>query len=233
MDIKECLSQIGVQITDNQEEKFNIYRSFLSECNNWVNLTAITDMQEIAVKHFADSLLGHEIFSCSENGSLIDVGTGAGFPGMPIGICFPGMRLHLLDSSNKKTKFLNQLCDKLRIKANIICARAEEASKKELYRAKFDFAVSRALAPISILLEYCMPYVKLGGVFAAFKGPGDKNEMKNYCAAVKALGGEITGVKTFMLRQIGAERRIIVIKKTNNTSEIYPRANAKILRNPL
>lgn len=205
-------------------KQLNIYAEFLVEYNQNVNLTAITEPREILLKHFIDSILLSSYVKIPEGSSLIDVGTGAGFPSVPLKIYRPDLKITLLDSLNKRINFLNQLCEKLHLEADFVHGRAEDISKTSEYREKFDFATARAVANMSLLSELCLPFVKVGGIFAAMKGPGE--DVSLGFNAVKVLGGEVLNDTAYNL---GSEqRRIITVKKISQTPPKYPRNSAQI-----
>lgn len=206
-------------------EKLEIYCDFLVEYNKNVNLTAITEPEEVWLKHFADSILLLNYVDIPQNTSLIDVGTGAGFPSVPIKLYRDDIKLTMLDSLNKRIVFLEQLCDKLGIKAEAVHGRAEEYGKKEAFREQFDAATARAVAPMPVLSEYCMPFVKKGGIFAAMKGPNE--DAGNAENAVKILGGGSIEVYDYLLGK-DDRRKIFSVKKISQTPTKYPRNSGQI-----
>lgn len=224
---KAACSAIGLELSDKQAAQFESYYETLLEWNKKINLTRITEPGEVAVKHFADSLTLFNFLEVKENARVIDVGTGAGFPGIPLKICRPDIELTLLDSLNKRLVFLSEACGNIGIEAKTIHSRAEDGGKNKLYREKYDLAVSRAVARLSTLSEYCLPYVRVGGVFAAMKGPKLGPELEAARDAIKALGGKIESVNEFELEGAGG-RTIVIIKKIKPTPPRYPRQNAKI-----
>lgn len=230
--LTEEFSNYKIGFDEDVLSKFEIYADMLINWNNRMNLTAITDPYSIAIKHFLDSALLLDAFSMSENATIIDIGTGAGFPGVPVKILRNDANLTLLDSLNKRLVFLGELCDKINIEADIIHSRAEEGSKSAALREKFDVATSRAVAPLNILLEYCLPYVKVGGAFIAMKGPGLEDEIKNSKNAMSLLGAEIAEVKSYTLPD-GGRREILILKKVKKISAKYPRHGSKIQKKPL
>lgn len=220
----------GVELNDEALRRFGLYARALADYNEKVNLTAITDPEEIAIKHFLDSLLLLPAFSPREGASLVDVGTGAGFPGMALKIARPDLDITLMDAQNKRLEFLRGLSDELGLSVNIVHSRAEDAARKEL-RERFDFAAARAVAALPVLLEYCIPLLKVGGVFAAMKGPSGEEELIASKNALKLLGGSARVEKALLPG--GEGRSIILIEKTAPTSEKYPRPFAKIKSKPL
>ncbi|MBQ8533272.1 MAG: 16S rRNA (guanine(527)-N(7))-methyltransferase RsmG [Clostridia bacterium] len=222
--IKKAGESAGLQLSDEQIKQFCDYADFLVEYNKKVNLTAITEDEDIAVKHFEDSvaLLRFK----NELKSVVDVGTGAGFPSVPLKIASPDISLTLLDSLKKRLTFLELLCKRLKISAKTVHSRAEDAGKKEL-REAFDTAVSRAVANLSILCEYCVPLIKVGGYFYAYKSGNCDIEIENARNIIKKLGGKIEEVFEFSLSN-GEKRKIIAIKKISQTPTKYPRNTAQI-----
>lgn len=206
-------------------EKFEIYCDFLVEYNKNVNLTAITEPEEVWLKHFADSILLLNYIDIPKNASLIDVGTGAGFPSVPIKLYRDDIQLTMLDSLNKRIIFLEKLCEKLGINAEAVHSRAEEYGKKEAFREQFDIATARAVAPMPVLSEYCMPFVKKGGIFAAMKGPNE--DAGNAENAVKILGGDGISVYDYLLGK-DDRRKIFSVKKISQTPTKYPRNSGQI-----
>lgn len=226
--LKEKSIQSDITLTDDQIEKLRIYYELLVEWNEKMNLTALTEPEDVALKHFCDSILLLSYADVKENSSLIDVGTGAGFPSVPIKIVRPDIKLCLLDSLNKRLVFLQEVVDKLGLKdVKIVHARAEDGARKADLREKYDYATSRAVAQLNILSEYCLPYVKVGGSFLAMKGKYSEEEIDNAKTAIKTLGGKIEKVDTYNLIDT-SERTIINIKKVSSTDKRYPRTSAKI-----
>jgi len=210
-------------------EKFDIYANFLVEYNKNVNLTAITEPTEILIKHFIDSCLILNYINIPKNSTVIDVGTGAGFPSVPIKIVRPDLKITLLDSLAKRITFLQKLCEKLKIDAEFIHGRAEDVAKMSEYREKFDFSCARAVANLSVLSEYCIPFVKVGGCFIAMKGPSEC--ISDSEKAIGILGAEIKSVHGYML---GADlRNIAEIRKISHTPTKYPRNCSQIKKKSL
>ena len=231
-DLDYCRNEfksVGFELSRELYEKLDIYADFLVEYNKKVNLTAITDPSEILKKHFIDSIALSKYVAISDNSSIIDVGTGAGFPSVPLKLFRPDIKLTLLDSLNKRVEFLRLLCKKLGIEAEFIHGRAEDFSKLSEYREKYDFSCARAVANLSLLSEFCIPFVKVGGSFISMKGPTeDISEGEN---AVKLLGGEISDIAEYDL--FGEQRRIIIVKKISQTPPKYPRNSSQIKKKQL
>lgn len=219
-------------VDETTAEQLEVYEKLLTEWNKKINLTAITDPDEIVIKHFYDSLLVLKNVDIPENSSIIDVGTGAGFPGMVLKIVRPDLNVTLLDGLNKRLVFLGEVAKQLQLDCNIVHSRAEDAAKKAEYREKFDFAFARAVAKLNVISEYCIPYLRIGGKFIALKGPGASEEVAAADNAVKILGGESIITKTDYLPD-KSERNLCIIKKISQTSPEYPRNSAKISKKPL
>ena len=229
----EEAKKFNINLNDEQLKKFNVYMDFLLEYNSHTNLTTIIDPNEIMIKHFLDSFVLNKFVEIPKNAKIIDVGTGAGFPGVPMKIFREDINLTLVDSLNKRIKFLNLLMEKTNLKAEIIHCRAEELSHNNKYREKYDFAVSRAVAPLNVLCEYCLPYVKVDGFFIALKGSNVDEEIQNSQQAIKFLGGKIKKIEAFELPENKGFRNILIIEKIKEISKKYPRSNAKISKFPL
>ena len=230
--LRETLAERNIPFDDDRIARAALYAAYLLDENQKMNLTAIVDEREIAVKHFADSLTLLDYVDIRQGASVIDVGTGAGFPGMVLRIARPDIRLTLLDSLNKRLLFLEEVCSELGIDdVTLIHSRAEDGSRTEL-RDSFDYAVSRAVASLNVLCEYDLPYVKVGGSFIAMKGKDAQAEIGGAESAVKELCGEIKAVHSFELGAAG-ERCIIEIEKTAPTPGRYPRKSKAIKNKPL
>lgn len=224
------LKPFNITLSDEKIEMFDKYASLLIEWNSKFNLTAIKDPDGIVVKHFVDSLA-----VLSENrleGSLIDVGTGAGFPGLPLLIANDDLNVTFLDSTGKKIKFIETVLDRLGLFADTVNARAEEAAKDEFLRESFDFATARAVSNLRDLSEYCLPFVKVGGKFISMKSAKTDEEIKDAKEAIKVLGGEIEKINSFELADCG-ERTLVFIKKVCPTPTKYPRNYSQIVKNPI
>lgn len=231
--IKEKAESVGISVSDDLIEKLEIYAKELKEWNEKINLTAITDDEGIAVKHFIDSLMLLKYVEIPENSKIIDVGTGAGFPGLVIAAARPGVKVTLLDSTGKKLKVVNDIGEKMGISNyEILNMRAEEAGQKKEYRESFDFATARAVAELRVLSEYCLPFVKQNGYFISMKGALADKEIENALNALKTLSGKIEEKYNFNLCDAG-ERNIIKIKKISQTPTKYPRVSAQIAKKPL
>mgnify|MGYP004499206585 FL=1 len=217
-----------ITLTENQYEQFQKYFELLVEWNEKMNLTAITDESGVALKHFADSLSLLNFVDIPQNSSLADVGTGAGFPGVVLKIARSDIKLTLIDSLNKRLVFLGEVCAQLGIEAELIHSRAEDGARDEKLRESFDFAVSRAVARMNVLSEYCLPYVKVGGAFCAMKGAQANEEFKESLNAINTLGGKLEKKYFFELPENGGERAIAVVRKVKNTPQKYPRQSGKI-----
>ena len=215
--IKEMMN-----ISEEKANLFNEYKDILLDWNEKINLTAITDEKEIILKHFIDSCTILKYIQGKEK--VIDIGSGAGFPGIPIKIMNQELNITLVDSLNKRVNFLNEVINKLKL-TNIeaIHARAEELGRIDKYREKYDIATSRAVANLSTLLEYLMPFVKVGGKCICMKGPNIEEELKSAEKAIKELGGELEKVDNFYLPNSDIERNLIIIKKVKEINFKYPR----------
>ncbi|MBO6126510.1 MAG: 16S rRNA (guanine(527)-N(7))-methyltransferase RsmG [Clostridia bacterium] len=221
-------NKIGINLNNNQIKIFENYYNFLIEYNKKTNLTAITNKNEIFIKHFIDSLTVSKFIknSCK----LIDIGTGAGFPGVPLKILNSNINLTLLESSKKKCEFLKELSGILKINFDIINNRAEILSKDLNYREKFDICVSRAVANLRILSELCIPFIKINGIFIAMKGPNFEIELKNSVNIIQKLGCKIKNIEKIILPYNFGTRYLIIIQKIKNTPKIYPRSFSQIKR---
>ena len=226
--LQNYIKDYKITLTENQYEQFQKYFELLAEWNEKMNLTAITDESGVALKHFADSLSLLNFVDIPQNSSLADVGTGAGFPGVVLKIARPDIKLTLIDSLNKRLVFLGEVCAQLGIEAELIHCRAEDGARDEKLRESFDFAVSRAVARMNVLSEYCLPYVKVGGAFCAMKGAQANEEFKESLNAINTLGGKLEKKYFFELPENGGERAIAVVRKVKNTPQKYPRQSGKI-----
>jgi 16S rRNA (guanine527-N7)-methyltransferase len=212
----------GIVLSAEQAARLEKYADMLVEYNNMVNLTAITDDEGIAVKHFFDSIYPFTLFDLPEGVSMIDVGTGAGFPSCPLKVYRGDIRLTLLDSLNKRVNFLQTLSDTIGLEADCVHGRAEEFGKKEGFRESFDIATARAVANLTDLCEYCLPFVKVGGLFVSLKGSSGSEELDKAKPAIKLLGGKTEKVVEYTLPG-GDGRTLIIIRKVSATPAKYPR----------
>lgn len=220
----------GIILDDTALDRFDTYAELLVEWNGKMNLTAITEPEEIEVKHFLDCLMLPKYFNLDNIQTVIDVGAGAGFPSVPLLIYKPELCLTMMDAINKRLTFLDTAVHALGLEAQLIHERAEAAGQDENYREKFDLATARAVAPMNVLAEYCLPFVKVGGYFVALKGSNDDTEeAKN---AIATLGGEIVDNISYKLNST-EPRSIVVIKKISQTPTQFPRKSKKISTKPL
>ena len=237
MDFKAALiskgQEVGLTFTNEQVKQFTTYCTMLLETNKVMNLTAITEPEEVAVKHMIDSLLVYDSKSFSGK-TLVDVGTGAGFPGLPLKICDSSIKVTLIDSLTKRLKFLEEVIEALELK-NIGCQhlRAEDAGKDTKLREKFDIAIARAVASLPVLAEYCLPLVKIGGYFYAMKGNKYEEEAEAAKRAIGILGGKIKEIKEVKLPGLEDKRAIIIIEKIKKTPAAYPRKAGTATKKPL
>ena len=230
----EVAKKIDIELSDHQLEQFQKYYELLVEWNKVMNLTAIIEKEDVIIKHFADSLLLAKYKKLDESLSVIDVGTGAGFPGIPLKIAFPGLKVTLMDSLNKRVKFLNEVIRTLELDdIEAVHSRAEDGGRNVQYRKKYDLAVSRAVANLSTLSEYCIPYVKVGGKFVSYKAGECEEEINSAKKAVNMLGGKIEEKIDFILPETDISRSFIVIGKLRNTSIKYPRKSGLPSKEPL
>lgn len=230
--LKETAAAYDIPLSEEVLEKLDVYASLLVEWNEKMNLTAILKPEEIAIKHFLDSLLAARFLSVSRETSLIDVGTGAGFPGLPLKLYLPQLNLTLLDSLNKRLTFLQAVAQETGAEAALVHARAEDGGRKPELRGRFDYATARAVAHLRELCEYCLPFVKVGGSFLALKGGNVEEELSQSERAISALGGRLEAVHKLELPG-GDARTVIEIRKISQTTSQYPRPSAKIAKNPL
>lgn len=232
MIISDILSKNGVD--ENKCQSFQKYFELLVDWNNKINLTAITEETEVAYKHFLDSISVFKSDVINEGNKIIDIGTGAGFPGIPMKIYDKSLSVTLLDSLNKRITFLNEVINALNLE-NISCVhgRAEDFGRDKNYREKYDVCVSRAVANLATLSELCLPFVKVGGYFVAMKGPKAEEEIEMGKKAIKLLGGEIESVISYPIEGTDLEHNMVLVKKISQISEKYPRKAPKPSKEPL
>ena len=238
------LETLSIKLNEDQIHQFELYYELLTEWNSFMNLTAITEFGEVCKKHFIDSLslikAKDEILSAVEKDpekdslSMIDVGTGAGFPGIPLKIAFPKWKVTLLDSLGKRVKFLNEVIEKLGLeKISAYHGRAEDFAAKEEYRGNFDLCTSRAVANMSTLSEYCIPFIKRNGLFIAYKSEKVTEELAGANNAVTLLGGKVMGQIDYRLPNSDIYRNLVLIQKEKDTSKKYPRKAGLPSKEPL
>lgn len=232
--LEDGCQAFGVTLTEKQIEQFEKYYELLVEWNKVMNLTGITEFDEVMQKHFVDSVAAAKYVEMEKVNSLIDVGTGAGFPGIPLKIVYPHLQVTLLDSLNKRIKFLNEVVDNLGLTGiETVHGRAEDAAKKAEYREQFDLSVSRAVANLASLTEYCLPFVKVGGKFVSYKSVAVDEEIVQSKKAVYVLGGEIGKVEKFNLPGSDMERALVMVEKKRSTPKKYPRKAGMPTKEPL
>lgn len=230
--LMQLTEQAKISLTQDQAQKFQMYAELLCEWNEKINLTAITDPKQIVEKHFLDSLLLLPFLSGEEKKRFIDVGTGAGFPGVPLALVDSTLQVTLLDSLQKRINFLKELTQALSIEAVCVHSRAEEGSKTKPLRESFSYATARAVASLPLLCEYCLPYLKQNGLFLAMKGPQGEEEARAAKNAIKELGCELEKVVTYQLPG-GDGRSVVCIRRVKRCPEKYPRHGSKISKQPL
>lgn len=230
----EEVKKIGIELTDKQVEQFIRYYELLVEWNSFMNLTGITEYEEVVIKHFVDSLSLVKAIDLNKELSLIDIGTGAGFPGLPIKIAFPNLKVTLLDSLNKRIKFLDEVINQLGLEdINTIHGRAEDFAKPDKLREKYDLCVSRAVANLSTLSEYCLPFVKIEGNFISYKSEKLSEELEVAKKAIFILGGKFENQVDFTIANGDIYRNLIVIKKVQKTPKQYPRKAGTASKTPI
>lgn len=232
MDLRKICLEYGLELGKDQQKALEQFCDLLLETNTNFNLTAIVEPEEIALKHFVDSLMVEVKVNFSYGAKVLDVGAGAGFPSVPVAILRPDLQITQIDCLNKRVNFLKQVASLLNLNVRVFHGRAEEFGRNEVFREQFDFVVARAVAPLNRLLEYCLPFVRVNGLFVALKGRNFEIEMDAAKSAVQKLGGKFEEVKTFKLGS-SMERALIMVRKISQTVTKYPRMNSKILKNAL
>ncbi len=243
--LKRSLLQLNIDILDEQTEQFRKYYELLLVWNSFMNLTAITEEKDVIDKHFVDSILACRYFDHPENEvdhtkgkdhvlSVIDIGAGAGFPSVPLKILFPDLRLTLVDSLNKRVKFLNELISVLKLKeVSSVHARAESLARDESHRQKYDLCLSRAVANLSTLSELCLPFVRCGGLFISYKSADSKAEIEESEKAINVLGGRIRSIEQSVIPYTDIQRSFVIIEKEKNTPKKYPRREGIPSKDPI
>lgn len=232
--LKEDAFKFGIELNEKQLHQFIKYYELLVEWNSFMNLTAITEFEAVCTKHFIDSISLCKAVDCTKEYHVIDIGTGAGFPGIPLKIAFPNLKITLLDSLGKRVNFLNAVITELGLQEiEAIHGRAEDFAKTGVLRETFDICVSRAVANLSILSEYCLPYVKVGGYFISYKSEKVTEEIRMAQNAIQILGGEVSVKKVFLLPNSDIYRNLLMIKKVQITPKKYPRKAGLPSKEPL
>ncbi len=232
--LEEGCQRLGISLDEEKKQQFIKFYELLTEWNKVMNLTGITEFEEVLQKHFIDSLAIQKVTDMGETDTVIDVGTGAGFPGIPLKIAFPHLKITLLDSLQKRIRFLDEVVQTLNLKGvTTIHGRAEEYARRKEHREKYQICVSRAVANLSSLAEYCLPFVKKGGYFVSYKSGNIEEELSRSENAVKILGGEIENTVYFQLPGSDIERSFVLIKKKENTPGKYPRKAGIPAKEPL
>lgn len=228
------LKKWKIELNETQVQQFIQYYELLIEKNKVMNLTGITEWEEVVKKHFVDSLALVKAVDLNGNYKILDLGTGAGFPGVPLKIAFPNLKIVLLDSLNKRIKFLQEVIETIGLKGiEAYHGRAEEFVKKEEFRESFDYVVSRAVANLATLSEYCIPYVKINGKFIPYKSGEIMEELEQSKKAIQILGGSLLEVKEFLLPDSDIGRSLVIIDKVQSTKKKYPRMGGKPSKEPL
>lgn len=232
--LKEKASIFGIELNNDQLHKFEKYYGMLIEKNKVMNLTAITEKEEVIDKHFVDSLALVKAECGLNHQRILDLGTGAGFPGIPLKIAFPELQIVLLDSLNKRVRFLNEVIEELHLKGiEAIHGRAEDFARKAEYRESFDLVVSRAVANLAVLSEYCIPYVSIGGYFCPYKSGDIEEETKKAKKAIKVLGGNLENIISFEIPDTNMKRTILKIKKEKAVPKRFPRKAGMPSKEPI
>lgn len=232
----QALQEKGIQLSETQIKQYHLYYEMLVDWNERVNLTAITDQEDVYLKHFYDSMMPLWVTEIDlSHKSLIDIGAGAGFPSIPMLIANPTIHVTIVDSLNKRIKFLEELTQALKLadRVNLVHGRAEDIGRDKKYRGQYDIATARAVANMNVLSEYCMPMVKKGGFFVALKGAKAQEEVDEAHNAISTLGGKVAFIHTEELPKNEGERSVVLIKKTLDTPNKYPRKAGKPTKQPI
>lgn len=233
-ELKNIFDKMNIQLSENAEKQLDRYYEMLVETNKVMNLTAITDYEDVVIKHFADSAAIGCVTDMNNKMSVIDVGTGAGFPGIVLKIVYPQLSVVLLDSLNKRVNFLKEVIAELNLSdISAVHGRAEDIARDKAYREQFDLCVSRAVANMSSLSEYCLPFVKTGGRFIPYKADGCDEEVKSAAKAVNTLGGKIEKIDSYVIPETDICRKFIIVNKIRSTSNKYPRKAGLPTKEPL
>lgn len=231
---EENLNSLGIKLTEKQQNQFLRYYELLTEWNKVMNLTSITDYDEVCEKHFVDSLCIVKALDLTHVDNLIDIGTGAGFPGIPLKIVFPHLKITLLDSLNKRIRFLQAVTEELELEeVETLHGRAEDFAKDSAYREKYQLCVSRAVANLAVLSEYCIPYVMPGGKFVSYKSGEIEEELNQSEKAVRLLGGKAANTEKFCLPGSDISRSLVLIEKVKQTPKKFPRKAGLPAKEPL
>lgn len=232
--LDSILKEENFQLSEDILKELEIYKDTLQEWNEFMDLTNIIEDEDVYYKHFLDSLLIMKYFNFEDGKKVIDIGTGAGFPGLPLKIVKKDLNITLMDSLNKRIKFLNEVIERNKLDGiEAIHGRAEEMGRTKEHREKYDYAVSRAVARLNTLVEYTLPFVSVGGYFISMKGPGPQEEVEEAKSAINKLGGELVDVIEYELSDTDNHRSIIIIKKVKSTDKKYPRGGGKPRKKPL
>jgi 16S rRNA (guanine527-N7)-methyltransferase len=232
--LRKKTEAIGIHLSEEQLNQFKLYYDMLLEKNKVMNLTAITEHDDVINKHFVDSIMLGKLHCLSESLSVIDVGTGAGFPGIPLKIAYPKLRVTLLDSLNKRVIFLKEVIEALQLEGiEAIHSRAEDGARNPQYREKFDLCVSRAVSNLSTLSEYCIPFVKKGGYFISYKSVQIEDEINQAKNAIKILGGAIDRTETMVIPDTDVQRQFVFVQKKASTPKQFPRKAGTAAKTPI
>ncbi|BDF35933.1 ribosomal RNA small subunit methyltransferase G [Lachnospiraceae bacterium] len=232
--LESKLQELNITLDENQSEQFHIFYNLLTEWNKVMNLTGITEYEEVVEKHFLDSLAIVKAVDLQKVQNIIDIGTGAGFPGIPLKIAYPQLDVTLLDSLNKRVRFLDTVIENTGLNGiKAMHGRAEDYAKQTEYRENYDLCVSRAVANLATLSEYCIPYIRTGGIFVPYKSEDVENEVEHSKKAISLLGGNIKDIVKFQLPGTDIGRSFIIIEKTNITPKKYPRKAGLPTKEPL